>query len=540
MGRRRRIARGPRTLRDWRKNWTFEQFSGIGDGMGLPYPLAANRYEGFRDEVWSMAVPVVSAGRPSFAGDEREVQARWFGGEYGRLFTGTEGERIEVVQFGHWNRGAGPDFTEAAILVEGRLLRGSVEVDLDVRSWDGHGHGINPAFNDTVLHVFADQPALSRVFTRTEAHTNVAQLLLPQHTGLQGPPDFLPEAFPGRCLAPLARMDLAETESLLVAAAQFRLKRKAERLRVMSGSTGEEQALFQAMAEALGFRWNKTAMAILAQRCPIRDLLGMERAEREARLFGAAGFLDPGLAEARQTPESRGYQRQLWDRWWRMRDAVETIPRRSIRWRTDGIRPLNHPQRRVGALAGLLERWESLRTISSGPPRGLEQHVNNWSKSLSHPFWNHHFTLRSEATPRALRLIGRDRIRDILGNVVFPSAIRVSPENWEEYERLGAVDSNQKLRRAALRLFGPDRERQKLFTRYYHQQQGLLQVFEDFCLEDASGCRDCPFPEQLLQWRGLAGFPETAAAPAAPDGTVGDLLNLSRLGIRNPVPNRGR
>jgi hypothetical protein len=54
------------------------------------------------------------------------------------------------------------------------------------------------------------------------------------------------------------------------------------------------------------------------------------------------------------------------------------------------------------------------------------------------------------------------------------------------------------LRRAALRLLGSDRDRQKLFTRYYHQQQGLLQIFEDFCLEDASGCRDCPFPEQLL------------------------------------------
>jgi hypothetical protein len=275
----------------------------------------------------------------------------------------------------------------------------------------------------------------------------------------------------------------------------------------MAGATGDEQAFFQAAAEALGFRWNKTAMAILAQRCPLHELLERDRTEREARLFGAAGFLLPESVGEVRSAASGVYQRQLWDHWWRMREAVETIPRRALVWKTDGTRPVNHPQRRIGALAGLLDRWEPLRAISTGPVRHLEQHVNNWSKTLVHPFWNHHFTLRSEATPRPLRLIGRDRLRDLLGNVVFPSAIRVSPHRWEEYARLGGVASNQKLRRAALRLLGSDRDRQKLFTRYYHQQQGLLQIFEDFCLEDASGCRDCPFPEQLLQWRGIPAIP---------------------------------
>ena len=32
------------------------------------------------------------------------------------------------------------------------------------------------------------------------------------------------------------------------------------------------------------------------------------------------------------------------------------------------------------------------------------------------------------------------------------------------------------------------------------EQQALLQIYRDFCLEDASECADCPFPEQLAQW----------------------------------------
>src|SRR5690606_6197109 len=106
------------------------------------------------------------------------------------------------------------DFTEVAVRVDGELRRGALEVDVDVRDWERHGHGGNREFNEVVLHVFTDQPAMNRVFTRTEDHRNIPQLLLPQFTGLEGPPDFLPEAFPGRCVAPLSRMTDGEVESL--------------------------------------------------------------------------------------------------------------------------------------------------------------------------------------------------------------------------------------------------------------------------------------------------------------------------------------
>lgn len=468
--------------------------------MSASFPAAAERYEGFRHRIWSQAGSVVRGVERPFR-DEIDLQAQWFGGEFGRFFTGSEGEKIEIVQFGHWNRGAGPDFTEVAVRLDGELRRGTLEVDVDVRDWERHGHIANREFNEVVLHVFTDQPAMNRIFTRTEDNRNIPQLLLPQYSGLEGRPDFLPEAFPGRCVAPLSRMADGEVESLLTAAAQYRLRRKSERLRVMTESTSGEQAMFQALAEALGFRQNKTAMAILAQRCPVNLLLGMDKMEREAYLFGAAGFLSSGGCEAPAGEDSRVYQRSLWDRWWKIRDSVETAPRRAIAWRFHGTRPHNHPQRRVGALAGLLEQWGQLRPLWEKNVNNREKYVNKLLKSLSHPFWEHHYTLASGTAPSARRLVGRDRLRDILGNVIFPNAVRLHPENWREYAEMGRVDSNQKLRRASLRLFGRDEMRQKLFTRYYHQQQGLLQIYDDFCLEDASECRDCPFPEQLAQWR---------------------------------------
>ncbi|MCH1409013.1 MAG: hypothetical protein L7V87_08275, partial [Verrucomicrobiales bacterium] len=115
------------------------------------------------------------------------------------------------------------------------------------------------------------------------------------------------------------------------------------------------------------------------------------------------------------------------------------------------------------------------------------------------------YTLRANPANRALRLVGKDRLRDILGNVVFPGAIKKNEHLWQEYLALRKVDTNQKIRRAGLRLFGPDRTRQKLFTGFYHQQQGLLQIYQDFCLEDLSECQNCPFPEQLIQWNENSG-----------------------------------
>ncbi len=464
-------------------------------------PNCASHYESFRSRVWMRGRTVVREFDGSSSETELEIQARWFGGEFGRSFSGINGERIEIVQFGHWNRGAGPDFTECAIRIDGELKRGPIEIDLDVRNWESHGHGENPNFNEVILHVFTDGPAFHRFFTRTEDHRSVPQLQLPQYAWAQGPPDFLPEAFPGRCVAPLARMSDTEVESLLLSAAQFRLRQKSARLAVMSDSTATDQVMFQALAEALGYRKNKTGMAMLAQRCPIRELLALDPPDREARIFGAAGFLEEESFRAARGPASRVYLRHLWDRWWKIRDRVECRPERRIPWRFSGSRPTNHPQRRVGALVSIVNNWAEFSAVWKRQVNHIEKAVNNSVNKLSHSYWEHHFTLKSDRCANPLALVGTDRRRDLLGNVVFPGLVRDRPGLWGEYRLLRKGDTNQPLRRAMLRLFGEDEKRGKLFTTYYHQQQGLLQIYRDFCLDDASECKHCPFPEQLTQWQ---------------------------------------
>lgn len=162
-------------------------------------------------------------------------------------------------------------------------------------------------------------------------------------------------------------------------------------------------------------------------------------------------------------------------------------------------RPNNHPHRRIGALAALASNWHAFFALCGDPRLFSEDKARAFFQSLHHEYWDHHYTLRADRMLRPMALVGTTRVHEILANVVFPMLIREEPDLWSAYAELPAKLGNEKLRRALSRLFGDD-PRRNTFTRKVFQQQALLQIYQDFCLEDASACLDCPFPEQLRQW----------------------------------------
>ena len=426
---------------------------------------------------------------------ELELQARWFAGDFGRRFQSTAGDDVEIAQFGRWNREAGPDFREAAIRLNGgKPIRGSIEFDLIDRNWETHGHSTNPAFEDTVLHVFVTTGKCA-FFSRTRSNRNVVQVRVDPSTLDEVFAASVPLARPGRCQAPLRNLTEERIRSVLDGAAQFRLRRKAMHLQRTVESHGRDEALFQGLAMALGYKQNKLPFALLAQRLSLK-LLREKSEDAEALLFGLAGFLsapDLGVYET----ATRGYVRTLWDRWWPHRNELERLVLPQKLWRLGGARPLNHPQRRLAALATLVRRWPAF-IKSLGQTDGSA--ARKFFLNLKHPFWDFHYTLLSEATAKEMALIGDTRIADILANVLFPYFLVEGRDAWREFAKLTAQLSNRRLETAATRLFGDD-PRRPLFMKTVAQQQGLLQIYEDFCLQDNSDCTQCPFPEQMQRWR---------------------------------------
>jgi Protein of unknown function (DUF2851) len=426
---------------------------------------------------------------------ELELQARWFAGDFGRRFTSVTGDQIEIVQFGTWNREAGPDFSDAAIRVNGsEAIGGAIEFDLADRSWESHGHSTNLAFDDAVLHVFVEQSDRA-FFTRTKSNRNVPQIRVDPAALPDKFSDVVPLARPGRCQAPLKDLPQDRLEGILAAASQFRFQRKAARLRSIIGNHGSDGALFQEIAAALGYKQNKLAFTLLAQRLPLASLR-KQPDDLEAILFGVAGFLvAPDLAKYRE--QTRGYVRELWDRWWPHRDSMQRLILPAKCWRLGGARPLNHPQRRLGALAILARQWPAfLKAIGRRNAKG----AGDFLVELRHPFWSVHYTLASQPAAREMAIIGDSRVADILANVLLPYFLAEGADVWPAYEKLPARLTNRRLETGATRLFGGD-ARRPLFLKTIAQQQGLLQIYEDFCLQDNSDCAQCPFPEQMLKWK---------------------------------------
>ena len=418
--------------------------------------------------------------QPPAPENELAWQARWFSGACGREFTATSGAKVHVTDFGQWNREAGPDFVRASVRIDGNEHRGSIEVDLAASGWEQHGHATNPAYENVVLHVVVNRPE-RRHFSRTASNREVVQICLADHDGAEAEWSGFAAARPGRCSAPLREIPSGHLEELLLTAARRRLESKGELLRSMIEARGADAALFEATAVALGYKNNKLPFQLLAQRVPLADAAS---ARGEALLFGVAGFLEKPEPPA---GAARSEVAELWSSWWKLRAARSNsiLPRRA--WNLAGLRPQNHPLRRIAALAALAKRWKSVRSaLQSGDLARLQ----NVLGPLEHAFWSYHTTWISPRRKTPLALIGPDRIREIHANIALPLALVGGAEPaWID---LPAGPPNTSLRVVSARLFGgtlPRNLPRKLFV-----HQGLLQIYADFCLRDHGECAQCRFP----------------------------------------------
>ena len=430
--------------------------------------------------------------RPNF--DEIEIQSHWFAGHFSCEHTASHGQKIRIISPGEWNRGAGPDFLAASVEIDGEMHSGPIELDLDSRSWELHGHRESPFFDDVILHIVLTESGPT-FFTRTSNDRDVPRIVLAPsevNTALGLPRLTQALARPGRCLNPLAQLSEENITSLLKEAAIYRAQQKAHRFKQTSSLHGFSQALWESFAAAMGFSANRLPMRLLAQRLPAKKLNTFSPEDREAIIFGTAGFLSPTLHET-APPESQEWLEDLWTRWWKRRDQFEFPENRTPGWSTRATRPGNHPHRRVAALATASAQWRSLSTLAKQDPPFTK--FTSVMSDLNDPFWDRHHTLKSAQTESTVKLVGKSRLTEFLINTLYPLNI----EHWDAYAKVRADAPNQKVKRCSERLFG-SLTLAKPHLKFAWQHQALLQIYQDFCLEDLSDCSDCPFPEQLSTW----------------------------------------
>ncbi len=421
----------------------------------------------------------------------------------------TDGRGLRVLHPGFWNHGAGPDFRDAVVQFDTDVpFTCDIELDLESRGWKAHGHDRNATFAKVRLHVvWRAEPRHEMPTLELEKFLDAPLAELALWLGGETAQHF-PDELLGQCASPLRDLSESRLEQLLNEAALVRLQSKAADLHARARQSGWEQALWEGLFRALGYKQNVWPMQRLGElRARVCD--GKPSTlQIQARLLGLSGLLPADIS--RERPASDNHLRQIWDHWWRERDAFSDCALPRSVWRLNGLRPANHPQRRLALAAhwwaedkavARIEKW-----FASGAPRPAES-LLDLLQAGDDGFWSWHWTLRSARMRSPQPLLGETRVTDLAVNVVLPwlwarareggNAV-LEREAEARYFAWPAAEDNAVLRLARNRLLG-GRGVAKL--RGAAMQQGLMQIVRDFCDHANALCADCKFPELVRNWK---------------------------------------
>jgi len=429
----------------------------------------------------------------------------------------TEGQPVQVLHPGFWNKEAGPDF-RGAVLQFGHdpAQSGDVEIDLVSGNWHAHGHHQNPSYTNVLLHVVWEAPKAAPPKTPVLALEKFIDgpLAEIQQWAVGGAADW-PATLRGACSAPLAELGEGCAQEILLQAAQVRFERKAREIELRARQAGWEQALWVGIFRALGYKQNTWPMQRLGELLPRLTLGANSVMAWQARLLGVAGLLPSDTPKSGADP----YLRELWDHWWRERDELADAILPRIVWRFNGLRPANQPQRRLALAAHWLSNKEFIpaleRWFTAGKSAGSpEDSLLTCLQSREDAHWSWHWGLGTSRLRRPQPLLGAARVTDLAVNVIIPwfwTRARAGrrEELWKlaesRYRAWPAAQDNALLRLARRRLLGGARA---IKTNTAATQQGLLQIVRDFCDHSNAICAECRFPELVRGGTGQTSWPD--------------------------------
>jgi len=368
-----------------------------------------------------------------------------------------DGRRVGVLHPGRRGGGAGPDFLDAAVLLDGGERRGDVELHVRASAFRAHGHDRDPAYDRLVLHVvyLADDGVETPLAGGGRAPVAAFAPWLERRAADLARWLAAPAIWQEPCRSALARLGAAAVAAELTAAGGRRFGAKVERLAAAAAALGEEAALWRAVLEALGVGGDRAGFRRLAVLFPPALARSVGAGRLEAALLYLAGLGPaPDCAAALPAPLS---------------PALAAA----------GGRPANRPQRRLAAFVRLVLRAEG--DLASYVLASVARAVTARALVAA---WQ----VAGEGDGAAP--LGQERARELVLNAVLPFAA-TQPELRAKAEallrELPAVAPYGKTAFLEANLRGPDGRRAAASAL---AQQGLLAFLEEWC--SRGGCGRCP------------------------------------------------
>lgn len=392
-----------------------------------------------------------------------------------------------VIKFpGRWNTDSGADFKDAILEINGKMLKGDVEIDLTSYHWKSHSHNENPEFNSVLLHIVFDDVG-KYPYTISENGGKIEILEIKEQ--LDDDINKLIKHYVGepytekeKTCKIFNKMNTLETEQFLIRMGMIRFEKKIKRFSAEHFFSDFDQLLFMGFMEALGYSKNKYQMLQIALNNPFIKLKqfyneGMSKNEFIAIMLCSSGLIDH-LPTTISTENKNN-----WQKLFRKQNFVNQFS--DIKWKLFRIRPVNHPAIRIVQVSDLL--YDSLETsffhnilkLFSYPSEDFK--LNDFKKKLYS-----YFQTENNHLPERYKL-GKTRIDTILINIILPLVVVYARE--KRYKQLEDVAINiyrtfpglpANYLTQYMGKFLSDNQK-KVIKKRANYQQGLLKIYYENC-----------------------------------------------------------
>lgn len=416
---------------------------------------------------------------------QEDILRHLWSGQYldtDRLAT-IDGRTLTVVEPGMLNRGGGPDFRDAVVVLDGRTLRGDVEFHRTIEEWKGHSHNVDPKYNSVILHVVLRGDSRS-VSTTSASGRSIPVLIIDRFLSLPLEKilehtmrdEYISRSAPIRCFRHNDAVGVEVLEPWIRRLSAERMKEKEVRMlsrlqqitddqrrgvfepmqtydenpddvpipdlhvgkEELKSPDAWDQLLYGAILDGLGYSRNRLPFRNLASRVSVRRLRLISAARElpqpdiEAILFRISGILPE--FQLLKDQESKVHIHLLRTRWRNLvADAaiargLAVEPVSPTDWVFTPTRPSNFPTARIAAASYLASRilneqlCKHIITIVGGAYASAQEKLDQLLSLFDLPedsFWSYHYSF-SEASARRHSILGNARKHDIVINAILP------------------------------------------------------------------------------------------------------------------------
>ncbi|CAD7802881.1 hypothetical protein CHRY9390_00992 [Chryseobacterium aquaeductus] len=325
-------------------------------------------------------------------------------------FKDLDGNVIEILDFGKWNKDSGPDFLMAKIKINNIILAGNIELHVKSSDWIFHQHSKDPNYDNIILHVvFQNDADIDELHTKNiptlELKNHIDVSVFGKYEKLLNDSQFIP------C------EDLFNPNKIPVHFYEESLLQKLEEKSSEIESDLEihknnyEAVLFHSLAYSFGLKVNAYLFKQIAESIDftVVNKIRQNKPQLEALLFGISGWLEK--------PEDESMK--IWKREFDFMRAKYNISDLLIRPKFLRLRPPNFPTIRLSQLANLYHQHQNLFSkIINAKNSGELMEIFKDIKASE--YWDNHFNFGKISSINHPKILTKEFIDLIILNTVLP------------------------------------------------------------------------------------------------------------------------